>query len=399
MITVAAAAAIVQQEWRNYGSETVPFLQALGRTLAQALVADRDLPPFHRVSMDGIAIRFEDYAGGSRQFRISGVVGAGEPGPNALEPGCCVEIMTGAALPAVTDTVIQYEHLEIHDGVASMVREPVKKGQHIHARGIDQLKGTVLVPAGRRLTALELSVAASIGADTLEVRKNPRVAVFSSGNELVDVHETPENFQIRRSNVYAIDAFLQLYGIHAERIHLPDDKELIRSALTQAIHNFDVLLLSGGVSAGKFDYLPEVLQQIGVNRLFHKVQQRPGKPFWFGTFGAQGVVFAFPGNPVSTWFCLIRYFQPWLEACFGSPSAAPRYAKLTKEVIFEPALTMFMPVKLAQDSDGTWLATPVEYHGSGDYAALLKADGFFELALENSQFPAGVISRVWPFPR
>lgn len=399
MITVAEAERLILEEIQDYGNEVIPFMEAVGRTLARPLLADRDFPPFNRVSMDGIAIRYDDYANGVRQFRVSGTVGAGEQGPATLEPGSCLEIMTGAALPSAADTVIQYEHLEIENGMAVVVKEPVKPGQNIHRRGSDQLAGTVLTPAGKRLTAFDMSVAASVGAGFLEVKKNPRVALFSSGNELVEVQTLPNDFQIRRSNVYVIDAFLRSYGMRAELIHLPDNEDIIRKLLSSALENFDVLLLSGGVSAGKFDFIPDMLQECGVKRLFHKVQQRPGKPLWFGAFGKQGVVFAFPGNPVSTFLCLLRYFQPWLQGCFGAAPAIPRYARLTHDFVFEPALAMFLPVKIEQAHDAALLATAVEYHGSGDYAALLQADGFLELPMENRFFTAGTVARFWEFPR
>lgn len=399
MISVAQAEAIILKEKRDYGFEAIPFMQAAGRILAAPLIADRDLPPFDRVSMDGIAIRFEDYAAGLRQFRVAGIVGAGERGPAMLEAGCCLEIMTGAALPAAADTVVPYEHIAIANGVATLIKETVRSGQNIHRRGSDHTAGAVLVPAGKRLSAFEMSVAASIGATMPEVKKNPRIAIFSSGNELVEVQDIPTDYQIRRSNVYAMAAFLQTYGIQAERIHLPDEADVIRETIEQALGRFDVLLMSGGVSAGKFDYLPTVLQQCGVQCLFHRVQQRPGKPFWFGTRGGHSVVFAFPGNPVSTWLCLLRYFQPWLDASLSRIPETPIVARLAVDFTFEPALQYFMPVRLSQAADCSWQAAPVRYQGSGDYAALLQADGFLELPCDQSNFPAGTAARVWTFPR
>jgi len=180
-------------------------------------------------------------------------------------------------------------------------------------------------------------------------------------------------------------------------LHLPDDPEIIRREVGRCLSEFDAILLSGGVSMGKFDYIPQVLEELGVQKHFHKVRQRPGKPFWFGTFGEKGVVFALPGNPVSAFMCLHRYFLPWLEASLGLPPAPPRFAVLEKNLRFEPQLTYFVQVKLKHGEDARLWAEPTEGHGSGDFSNLLDTDAFLELPLERSEFSAGEVFRVIPF--
>jgi molybdopterin molybdotransferase len=397
IIAVAEAEKLIQNCRLSLGDEWVPLPQANGRILAKAITADRDLPPFNRVAMDGIALKLADFEAGTRQFKIDGVVPAGAPPPTQLQHGTCFEIMTGAALPADADLIIPYEQLDISHGIATVKTEVIKPGQHIHLQGIDTRAGAVLIAPGRRLGAAEISVAASVGKATILVKKLPRVVVYSSGDELVPVETTPLSYQIRRSNSHALYSMLQPYGIDATLRHLPESLEPARKMLHEALHQFDVVLLSGGVSMGKFDFIPQILEENGVTQVFHKVRQRPGKPFWFGTFAEKAVVFALPGNPVSTFLCMLRYVQPWLEATLGYPTRVPYTARLTKAVTFSPSLQYFMAVALHRHPDGQIEATPWSNNGSGDFASLLGADGFLELPEDQTEFPAGASFRVWSY--
>jgi molybdopterin molybdotransferase len=253
------------------------------------------------------------------------------------------------------------------------------------------------MPAGQIIGPAQINMAASVGKSELLVIKTPRVVILSSGDELVDVTDTPLPYQIRRSNNYSTHALLQRYGISAAMLHLPDDPEIIDREVGRCLSEFDAILLSGGVSMGKFDYIPQVLEDLGVQKQFHKVRQRPGKPFWFGTFGEKGVLFALPGNPVSTFMCLHRYFLPWLEASLGLPPAPPRFAVLEKNLRFEPQLTYFVQVKLKYGEDARLWAEPMEGHGSGDFSNLLDTDAFLELPLERTEFSTSEVFRVIPF--
>ena len=180
-------------------------------------------------------------------------------------------------------------------------------------------------------------------------------------------------------------------------IHIPDDPEITRQKISECLQNYDVIILSGGISMGKFDYIPKALEELSVKKLFHKVQQRPGKPFWFGTNDNGVVVFALPGNPVSTFMCLYRYMMPWLKASMGLPFSENKHAILNTDFSFAPALQYFLQVKLNLDSEGHLLAEPVEGNGSGDFANLLDTDAFMELPLERNNFAKGEVHRIWPF--
>jgi molybdopterin molybdotransferase len=246
--------------------------------------------------------------------------------------------MTGAVMPASVDTVIRYEDVDINEGLASVTVADIKQGQNLHLQGADKKQGDILAPAGQMVTPAIISLAASVGKTHLLVKKMPRVVIISSGDELVPVNQTPSLYQIRTSNSYTIQAVLQQHALQPDIIHIPDDPEITRQQIQHCLQNYDVLLLSGGISMGKFDYIPQALEDSNVEKVFHKVAQRPGKPFWFGRHSNGAVVFAFPGNPVATFMCLHKYFLNWLRAVLGLPEQSPLYAVLDKDFQFMPAL-------------------------------------------------------------
>lgn len=396
MISVEEALEIVRAHAIDLPAVEVPLSAAHQKVLREPLRADRDFPPYNRVTMDGIAIAYADFAGGLRRFPIAGVGAAGAPQQELTQTGHCIEIMTGAMLPKGTDTVIRYEDVEINDQQAQLTVDTIRQGQNIHRQGEDRRKGDVIVPAGRLIAAGEIGVAATVGRSSLSVTRPISALILSSGDELVGVDETPLPHQIRQSNVFSIQALLQRWGIAAEITHMPDDPAIIEKVLRERLPKYDVLLLSGGVSKGKFDYIPDALDAMGVNRLFHRVAQRPGKPFWFGHIPGGTVVFALPGNPVSSLACTRVYFGEWLETSLGISGEKPK-AQLSREVTFRPDLNYFLQVSLSSTSDGSLLAEPVEGHGSGDLANLVDADAFLMLPRGKNVFKAGEAYPVWHF--
>jgi molybdopterin molybdotransferase len=227
------------------------------------------------------------------------------------------------------------------------------------------------------------------------VAKQPKVIIISTGDELVDIGEQPLPHQIRKSNVERIKSHLRAYSIHAADDHLPDDKEIMYKKLKAYLLEFDVIILSGGVSMGKFDFVPEILTSLGVEKLFHKVKQRPGKPFWFGK-SKSSVVFALPGNPNSSFVCTVRYLIPWLVQSSGLKYTAPS-VRLTEDVVFEKPLTRFLSVKINTSKLGVLEAKPIFGHGSGDFASLTEATGFLELPEEMDHFKCGEVFKYFPF--
>ncbi|GAA4397461.1 molybdopterin molybdotransferase MoeA [Nibrella viscosa] len=397
MLSVAEALSRILTYTLPLPTETVPLTQAVGRVLREDIRADRDFPPFDRVTMDGIAIRYEAFAGGQRTFPIIGTQFAGQPLFTLTTPDECLEVMTGAVLPDGTDTVIRYEDITVANGVATIAIDEIQAGQNVHRQATDRQAGELLLPAGTRLRPTEIAVLASVGKPTVAVSALPRIALISTGDELVGVDETPLLHQIRGSNTYMLYAALQTLGIEASLNHLPDDQAKMTAGLATILQKNDLLILSGGVSAGMADFVPGVMMDLGVRERFHKIAQRPGKPLWFGTTDAGKVVFGLPGNPVSTTMCLYRYLLPFLHASMGCQSEYTRFATLAEPVTFKPALTYFLPVKLISQPDGSQLAQPLPGSGSGDYANLIDADGFLELPAEQSDFKAGEVFLILTF--
>jgi molybdopterin molybdotransferase len=295
------------------------------------------------------------------------------------------------------DTVIRYEDIDIADGTATIKNIEIRQGQNIHLRGKDKKQGDLVADANCIITPALMGLAAAIGKKTLLVKKLPRIAVITTGDEMVSAEQTPTPYQLRRSNGIMISSVLEKYKINVDLLHLSDDVELIRNELARCLNNYDVLLMSGGVSMGKFDYVPQVLDESGVQKLFHKVQQRPGKPFWFGTYQNQQLIFAFPGNPVSVFMCLHRYFMPWLESSLGVKRSSPQYAVLQNDVHFPYPLQYFAQVKLETDHQGILTASAIESNGSGDFSHLIFTDAFMELPLEKKEFKKGEMHKVWKY--
>ena len=402
MISVAEAFARVLATARPLPPETVPLPRALGRILAEKLVADRDFPPFHRVAMDGIAVAHAAWAGGQTEFIIAHTQYAGAPARPLPSPQQAVEVMTGAVLPPGTDVVIRYEDILLENNRATIqIPPPAAPGVNIHRQAADRRAGDALIAPGTRLGPAELAIAATVGAAELAVTRAPRLAVVSTGDELVGIAETPLPHQIRRSNAYALQALFTQAGAEVSLFHLTDELAALRDGLTKIVGaGFDAVVLSGAVSKGRADHLPGLLRELQVTEIFHQVQQRPGKPLWFGARAGGPVVFGLPGNPVSTFITACRYVRPWLRAVRQPAGAAETpalfaSATLTVDIQFKPALTHFVPVRMAVDADGRRLATPLRVGGSGDLMGLVGADAFLELPAEVADFAAGTVWPAW----
>jgi molybdopterin molybdotransferase len=394
MISLAEAYDIVQQTTHGFGEETIPLALGIGRVLQEDWHGDRELPPYDRITMDGIAIHY-DTAVQLNHFPIAGVVAAGDPETELANAVHCLEVMTGAMLPRGCDTVIRYEDVDIVDGVAR-INVTYDKGQNIHYQGEDRAKGELLVEKGTLLSASEIGVGASIGKASIVVSRLPKTIIISTGNELVEIDQQPAAHQIRRSNVYRLQASLQHLNVPVNTAHLIDDEEVIVEKLQGFLRDYDLVVLSGGVSKGKFDFLPTALDRLGVTKLFHRVAQRPGKPFWFGHHtDFKATVFALPGNPVSSFMCTQIYLIDWLRTSLGMRIPERPYGILQSDVEFKPDLTYLLEVKISYNKEGQILAHPKKGHGSGDLANLLHGDAFIRLERGQSHFAAGTVHELF----
>ena len=396
--------------------EEVAFANSLGRVLKEEIFADRDFPPFNRVSMDGIAISHNSFVNGQSAYKIEGVQAAGSQQLTLNDTTNCIEVMTGAMLPINCDVVIPYEQTTIENQIASIVIEELVFYKNIHRKGSDKKKGDLLISKNTLISSAEIGVLATVGKVTVTVAKNPRVMIVSTGDELVEVSQTPKEFQIRRSNVHILVSLLKRKQIQADTAHITDDKEALKEKINEFLDSYDVLLFSGAVSKGKFDFIPEVLDELGVEKRFHKVAQRPGKPFWFGHFvpscmneqdayqdekmdserrllsgvevNRSTIVFAFPGNPISTFVSCVKYFYPWFNKTVGLDSKNQNLAILANDVTFKPSMTYFLQVKL-ENRNGSMYAIPIVGNGSGDLASLVEVDAFLELPADKNEFKKG----------
>ncbi|MFT6879332.1 MAG: molybdopterin molybdotransferase [Psychromonas sp.] len=393
-IPVNKATELILDNASSFGEELISFDKAHGRVLAEATKTDRDMPPFNRVTMDGIALKGKAYIDGQRVFKIEQIQFAGESQKILDDAMACIEVMTGASLPVNTDSIVRYEDIEI-DGGSATIKNEINMFRNVHRKGQDKAFGDILLPAGVALRSGDLAVLATVGKVHVKVNKLPKVAVVTSGDELVDVNQTPLPHQIRKSNIYGISSLLEPYSAQVDPFHLKDDLEESISFLTSLSKTYDVIVLSGGVSAGKKDFLPEALKAAGVEKVFHKIQQRPGKPMWYGTKDKVNV-FALPGNPVSSFMCTVRYVIPWFKKSIGlEPNNET--AILSEIVVFKPDLSYFMQVTLSQ-KDGVLRAAPIEGGGSGDLANLNLSHAFMELPKQdNSEYRKDTAYPIWRF--
>jgi molybdopterin molybdotransferase len=359
MISPVEAIELLKNITIPFRTEKMPLAKTLGMNIAEKIVADRDFPPFDRVMMDGIAVK--DIS--APTWKIEGILFAGEPVKAIKKTDGALEIMTGATAPRGTEAIIKIEDLSIEKKIASYIgKTPLEKGQFIHLQGADAAAGSVLVKKRTKIGPVEIAIAATVGKAHIEVESKPHVHIFSTGDEIVGLHETPADHQIRSSNVMMLKSVLLSKGFKANSSHLADSAEKIKSSVDKALESNDIILLSGGVSAGKKDLIPGVLAEAGFETVFHKISQKPGRPLLVATRPDGKVVFAFPGNPISTLTCFWVYFLPWVSGEW------PEYQ--VKEIKFLPKpfaeLDQWIPVE-----NGEVLA----HNGSGDLINWSRADG------------------------
>ncbi|MEL7024091.1 MAG: molybdopterin molybdotransferase MoeA [Pseudomonadota bacterium] len=400
MIEVAEAAEIVWSSAEALPTESVSLDRLNGRILAEPIDAERDQPPFDRVTMDGIAVRFER---GRKRWRLQTRQLAGDPPTRLASEEQAIEIMTGAVLSSGSDAVIPNERYELIDNgdTTEVVLESgyqPEKGQNIHRQASDHIAGSTLLQPGHQLTPAEIAIIASAGRTEARVHRLPRAAIVATGNELVAAGDSIQAHEVRLSNAPALAAAVKgVTGIDCDWHHLPDDREVLASALGEILRDTDILILSGGVSRGRADYVPEVLESLGVKRRFHRVRQKPGKPLWFGTVETGSMVFGLPGNPISTLACFCRYVRPAMMLMAGNANVQTPTVKLANDWTFSPTLTAFVPVVVQPDSEGQSWASPLPTNTSGDFSALAGAHGFVELAATDTRFEVGRAVSYFPW--
>ncbi len=349
------------------------------KTLSEDCYADRPYPPFHRVAMDGIAIKATFH---QEVWTLQDFQKAGDEAKTLIDSKYAIEIMTGSVLPHGCDAVIRYEDIDIHNNIVKL-KSPLNLTSftNIHKQGVDCSEGSLLVEKGACLSAPIIAVLASIGKTRFMTTRLPRVAVISTGDELVEPEQVPSCQHIRRSNSHALKFALKSFGCSEVSLYDSKDSSLEMLALfDKVLQSYDLILVTGGVSAGKYDYVPTVLEELGVRKVFHKIRQKPGKPLWFGTSRLGKPVFGLPGNPQSSLICFYRYVSLALAKLFGKPEKSFQlYGKIRQKLSLTPHLTHFLPVHVSCDETGSIYADIIPHQGSGDFISLAKGDGFIEI--------------------
>jgi molybdopterin molybdotransferase len=381
LITPSEAASLIMRHPLEPRIVSCPLVQCLQRETATDWISDRHQPPFDRVMMDGIAICFDTYEKGQRIWQLKGVHAAGEPSNKTFYPIDAYEIMTGACMLAGYDTVIPYEHLDLAEGQAELKDQAVKRGQNIHVLGSDAKQGQVLLKAEAIIGPAEMGIAASIGLEFIDVWELPKIKILATGSELVGVSDFPAPHQIRMSNGWALASACKAIGCEMPEVQLVlDEPDALTSAIQQALSSCDVLIVSGGVSMGKLDYVPECLTKCGVEIVLHGIAQRPGKPMLFGSTSSCKV-FGLPGNPISAMVCWSRYVRPFLLR----KNMEQQWP--LKVAINESQMTRFFPV--VANANGLKVCPT---NGSGDFSSLAGCSGF----IESSPLNDSEVLPYWP---
>lgn len=402
MLSVEEALASVVRHASPVGVQQVTLHEALGRVLATEVSSGIDSPPFDKSMMDGFAVRAADLAGGSAALEVIETITAGQVGTKTVGPGQATRIMTGAPIPAGADAVVPVEQTaEGQGGGEVRIERTPRVGVNILRRGESMRAGERVYAAGHVVRPQDLGVLAELGVARVSVRRRPRVAILATGDELVPPHETPGPGQIRNSNESLLVGLVAAAGCEPVPLGIArDTKEELRAKVDAGL-GCDVLLLTGGVSAGALDLVPGVLAEAGVRQVFHKVNVKPGKPVWFGVGDrdGSGLVFGLPGNPVSTLVCFELFAKAAIRSLLGVAPASPQAATAALAAAFENRgdRPTYHPAKIEAGVDGRLVVSPVRWAGSGDLRATAEANGVAVFEAGRA-YPAGdaVGTLLWP---
>jgi len=399
MLSVAKAQSLVLDQTRPLAPVVTPLApEALGLILAEEVASDLDMPPYDKALMDGYAVRTADLAAGPVVLRVIEEVTAGQTPRLPLGSGQATRIMTGAPLPTGADAVVQVEHTHpLEEDRVALEKGPVAPELNILRRGREMHVGQVVLPPGTKLGPQEIGILATVGRTSFKVLLAPRVAILSTGDEIVDASQKPGPGKIRNGNGPMLAAQVGRAGGQPLSLGIArDTPESLRPLIERGLRQH-VLVLSGGVSAGKLDLVPGMLRELGVQSHFHKVEMKPGKPVFFGTRG-DTLVFGLPGNPVSALVCFELFVRPALRRLRNEPVVGPRVvqAVLEADFAYRTDRPTYHPARLTQRPDGRWEVGAVPWFGSPDLLALTRANGLMVIPAGGGQYVRGAVVDVLP---
>jgi molybdopterin molybdotransferase len=401
MIPISRAIQIVLDQAPKPASEELALAEATNRILAEDIIADTDLPPFDRAQMDGYAVRAADVANTPAQLKVVGESAAGAGWHHEMHSGEAVRIMTGAPVPLGADAVQQVELTREPDGARTVeILESVEAGRSIVRQAAEIRSGETVLRAGEDLNAQTIATLASFGYAQVKVGKRPRVGVMATGSELVDVSEKPGRDQIRDSNNYTIEAYARLAGASVKRLPLAgDDREELKRQMASAVDDCDVLVTSGGVSMGVYDFTKAAFKDMGAEIFFERVALRPGKPTVFGRIG-KTLIFGLPGNPVSVAVTFNLFVRAALRAMQGaSETSLPHFtAVLARDVKGSQGRESYLPAVLRTDEKGSLLVDPLKWGGSSDFVSFARATALINIPADAKTITAGSIVTIVSLP-
>jgi len=395
MISVSEAIQIVKSQTLQLAFEEVALHDSLNRVLAEDIFADTDLPPFNRSQMDGYAVRFEDIKSVPARLKIAGESAAGRGWHNEMKEGEAVRIMTGAPVPVGADTVQKVEVTREEDGFV-FIDESVKLGQNIVTRGKEIKSGEVVLRKGERITSAMIAPLASFGYAKVKVARRPRVAVLATGSELVSVDKKPALDQIRDSNSFTLAAYAVLANAVVERLPLADDNlESLKQTIKTASENSDVLILSGGVSVGVYDFTKMALRDLGAEIFFEKISLKPGKPTVFGRLN-DTLIFGLPGNPVSVAVTFNLFARTALLLMQGANECELKFehAVLSQKAKGAKERESFIPATLRTNEKGKLIAHPLKWGGSSDFVSFAQTTALINIPQGVKEIEEGEIVKV-----
>jgi molybdopterin molybdotransferase len=378
----------VAESLPHLNTEEVSLLESAGRVLAEPVTADRDYPPMARSVRDGFAVRTADIPG---ELRVIGEVRAGETFSGEIRTGEAVEIMTGAPVPPGADAVVMVEHVTL-TGDRVNVPRTLRSGENISPQGCEAQSGEALLDPGHRLGFADIALLATVGRSRVTVFRKPQIAILATGDEIVEVNETPASHQIRNSNSQSLAVQVSRAGGCPRILPVARDNYAATRELVEHGLQFDLLLLSGGVSAGKYDIVERVLADLGAEFFFDRVLIQPGQPLVFGK-AQDKFFFGLPGNPASTMVTFEIFARAAVEILGGEkePIIAMLWSKLTQEFRHKTGLMRFLPAHVSPDGSAV---TPVRWQGSGDVPSQARANAFLVTDPERESWAAGDLIRV-----